>query len=365
MPFYHAIGNALVSPEEIKEKAISLGRFENEKKKQVDFLHGVLSRDVPTPQPVARSGARIPFQPIGLGKPLTVQLRHVFRGKHPERGAQKPMLVTSAIKAINQNKANARAINFLIGTLGDKKGFSHVPATSQGTPIIYNSPALIDFSMSLTVEVGFNDFRGNEVKRLGDLLQSAGAMPVFVAHSAYLIGAGLITKLAAKVGERIFEKGPVLTETAGIDMITGGAEASRAGFKILASDDFPDDFLKEHQVNSAGQVVNAENKVYDGDLPYVTFSLDGTKRDDLKEFQATQASAEMLANYFAIRDGQQVSLGLAREALQLYNDLDFRRKADNLMKKMDELGSGAEYDKLKVQYDACVKNIQEKALHPR
>lgn len=55
---------------------------------------------------------------------------------------------------------------------------------------------------------------------------------------------------------------------------------------------------------------------------------------------------------------------LALDALQLYNDLNFRREADRVKEQIDALEPGEQYDKLKVMYDAYVKNTKEKALHP-
>ena len=205
MPLYHALGNALVTQDEINAKAEKLARFETDGQ-PVRFTHGILSHDNPTPLPKTPSGDHtIPFDPIGIAKPLTIQLRHIYRGKHPQHGRDRSMLVTTTVKPVAQFRPDARAINFLIERIGTQKGFSHVPATSQGTPIVYYSPALTEREMNMTVEVGFNRFRGNAFSRFGTLLQSAAAIPAFIAHSTYLIGAGLVTKLATKIIEALVE----------------------------------------------------------------------------------------------------------------------------------------------------------------
>ena len=273
------------------------------------------------------------------------------------------MLVTSAVKPISQTQADARAINFLVKRLGTRKGYSQVAATDPGTPIVYYSPALTELAMSLTVDVGFNDVPGEDIRNFGTLLQKAGAIPAFIAHSAFLIGAGLVTKLVAKIAE-LAETQPVLSDTDMINFVTPGQQTSLAGFKILAPEDFPDDFLHDNQVNDLGQLTDATGHAYDGDLPYVTLSLDGTDRPDLKTFEATQASAAMLADYFAVSDGYPQELQLALDSLQLYSDLQFRYKADKLKDQMEKLGSGDEFDELKVMYDAYIKNINEEVLRP-
>ena len=72
----------------------------------------------------------------------------------------------------------------------------------------------------------------------------------------------------------------------------------------------------------------------------------------------------MLSDYFAVEEGHPRVLNLALESLQLYNDLAFRNKADDLKRKMERLPPGEEYDNAKANYEAYVKNIREEALRP-
>src|SRR5215213_2579755 len=59
----------------------------------------------------------IPFQPIGLGLPLSVMVREVYTGKFPKSSFLGPkkedMLLTSAIKSIATLDAKPRALNYI------------------------------------------------------------------------------------------------------------------------------------------------------------------------------------------------------------------------------------------------------------
>jgi hypothetical protein len=78
-----------------------------------------------------------------LGKPLTVQLRHIYTGNKAEGfWGTKDMLVASAMKSISTYDAAPRAINFLVPKTKNNRNFRAVDATDKGTPIICYSPSL-------------------------------------------------------------------------------------------------------------------------------------------------------------------------------------------------------------------------------
>tara|TARA_R110002049_G_scaffold1062_1_gene7944 strand:+ start:192 stop:770 length:579 start_codon:yes stop_codon:yes gene_type:complete len=187
-----------------------------------------------------------------------------------------------------------------------------------------------------------------------------------MAHSAHLVGAGLVVKFIGKVAERLFENNPVFAETEHINFVTAGSHISLAGFKILAAEEFPNRILDNYSVDTHGQLVSGDGSAYNGSIPYVCISLDGSEREELEDFEATQATAALLSDYFAIREGQQTHLDVLLDGLKLYNDLKFRKKADAIMERMKQIGDteDAEYKKLREQYDALVKNIKEEVLIP-
>lgn len=55
------------------------------------------------------------FTPIVSGKPLTVEIAYVFTGKYPGTlFGTSPMLITSAVKNLDETGASAEAVNFLV-----------------------------------------------------------------------------------------------------------------------------------------------------------------------------------------------------------------------------------------------------------
>ena len=73
------------------------------------------------------------FTPIGPGKPLTVEIAHVYTGKYPATiFGSSPMLVTSAVKNMDVTGASSEAVNFLINKVGKRSDFVAPPSDKAG-----------------------------------------------------------------------------------------------------------------------------------------------------------------------------------------------------------------------------------------
>lgn len=80
------------------------------------------------------------FEPVGIGKPLTIEIRHIYTGQYPKtrsfgRGGQRRnqgMLVTSAMKSIATFDAAPRAVNFLTKNVTGGKNLSNPSLQKRG-----------------------------------------------------------------------------------------------------------------------------------------------------------------------------------------------------------------------------------------
>jgi hypothetical protein len=372
---YYALGDALVSSDELFEtttlnEVTSFFRDLGEKKipSPIALSTGELtSENVVTAFDKADGGGQVEFKPIGPGLPLNVMIREVYTGKYP-KGGGKDMLVTSAIKGFSVVDAKPRALNFLKKKVASKTRLERPPASSQGTPIIYYSPALLERSLTLDLTMVFDTFPQETFNQVGDAFTAAAGIPVFLAHSVFLIAAGIITKLIGKVGEAIFDGKPVFDSSDALDISLPGSQPLPAGFALITSgnvDQTDPDFRKNYQVNSSGQVVDKTGNQYNGDTPYVVISLDGTSMDELVNFAPTAVSAALLTRFFGIKDGQQMGLEVLIDALKVYNDLTFRKQIDAIDKQLAGMPAGPKKDELQKKRDALLANILEDVLKPK
>lgn len=370
MAIYYSFGDALVGQEELRTK-VALGKLAPFMESLVRGDKGV-SLEFTTGKATTESvleGPIIGFEPIGIGKPLTIQIRHLYTG-NKARGfwGNKDMLVASATKGTASFAAAPRALNFMVPQSANNQNFRAVAATDKGTPLIYYSPALAASSSVVTIEVMFSSFPKEAFDALSQAFSAAAGIPVFAPASTYLMAGGILTKLIGGLGKSLVDGTPALKQTESIDLISPGSRQAVAQFVLLISDAAQESVLERYSLNNEGALAlkTDEKRPYDGEFPYAVISLDGRENDEYKNFAPTAASAAELDKFYNIHDGASQPLGTIVDALKLYNDMKFLEKAKGFSTKLNGLPDGsAERATLQAQYDACVKNIMTPELQPK
>jgi hypothetical protein len=110
-------------------------------------------------------------------------------------------------------------------------------------------------------------------------------------------------------------------------------------------------------------LVDSDGTVYSGDEPVVVVSLDGAAQPHLASFQPLLASASILNQFFSQQDGTEASLDTILNAVKLYNDLSYRKKAEDAKDQMSSLQpTDPDYAKLAAELKAFSQNIGEARL---
>ena len=374
---YYAVGDALISNEEMFEPVI----FD----KLTDFHSNILENNNPDSFSLSNgnvtldnfltefdpegTGIPVGFKPIGLGRPLTIMIREVYTGKYPKGwiGKKKDMLITSAIKSISTFEAKPQALNFLSDNVRTGSRIERPSAKDKGTPLIFYSPALLERSLTMDLSITFDNFSKDTFDDIGNFFTATAGIPIFVAHSAYLIGAGMLSKLVGSIGEAIFDGSPIFQSSEAIDIFLPGKPPMPPGFALVTSDNvdrIDPTFRDKYQVNKRGKVVDGKGNEYKGDIPYIVISLDGTKSEEFNSFTPTAASAAILSRFFGVKDKQGQSMDILLNALKLYNDFSNRKEIDKIDKRLENV-SGEEKATLEKKREALLKNIFEELLKPK
>lgn len=343
MPIYRPVGNQLMTNEEI----------------------AVAPRDVleaaAVPESVFETMTQA-FEPVGMNKPLLIEIRYVYTGQYPSGrwGPFSPndMLVTSAVRSLATFNASPKAINFLVPDAAKQSSLNNPQAGRNGTPVVFYVPALTEANSILDVEIIFDKFDAGLVEAIGSAFIGAAAIPLFAAYSTHLLAAGAVTKLAGRAGERLFDGKPTFTETFEVSFARAGSPLPSEGFYCLAQPDF--DIKREgFQFDTEiGRVVDQNGVEYKGPHPYVVISIDGREDENYNEFVPTAVSAALLERFYHIRDGQEQPLDMLMEAVKLYSDLQYKRKAEGIDKRLAELEpSSEEYEKLLEEKKAYLANL--------
>jgi hypothetical protein len=150
-----------------------------------------------------------------------------------------------------------------------------------------------------------------------------------------------------------------------LSFLRPGEVPPQADFRLVAPDDVTPALLQEYSVSADGRLVDKNGKQYDGDMPYMVISLDGRENKTYEEFAPTAASAALLEQFYGVREGQQQPIQPLLDALKLYSDWTFRKRADGLAQELGKLDTKSEqYKQKKTEYQAAIANIRNELLKP-
>lgn len=363
MPLYLSIGDELLSQDEIVDKSAS--------KELEQIIAGTKKVQLYGGFP---TGDKREFRPVGPGKPMSIEIREIFTGELPKPAwysldDKKDLLVTTSHKPITQSAAACRAVNMVRQEVAQNSSIKDVAAIEVGTPIIYYSPAIVDTSLSVTVEFGFENFSKQALNTLSAAFQTAATIPIFATKSMYLLAAGMVTKLIAELGKAIFEKGPEFVGTDSINFDRPGIGDTAAGYGVLFSADAPPSIQKAYNVNEDGVLVHKQTaKQYEEKYPYAILSIDGTEKNaSYENFQQSAASAELLARFYNVGENRTEPVDELLKGLRYYNDMKFRHEAVKLEREIDnykDKGDAEGLRKLKEKHKALLANILTDELKP-
>ncbi|MBK9980807.1 MAG: hypothetical protein IPP15_00020 [Saprospiraceae bacterium] len=199
MATFSIIGNSLINPEELFNKTISgemasYGVIKDLKtsNKMMTFTDREIAVNT---LPDLQKSLRKDFEPIGIGKPLSIEIATVYTGDYKKfLGGKKDMIVVSGIKNSLTFTGTSRAINVKAKNV-NQNDFKQFEAFSDGTPLVYYSPAMDADSSVVSFEIMFDNFNGGLFDTIGNLLTSAAGIPVFIPAAPYLLGGGQLVKL--------------------------------------------------------------------------------------------------------------------------------------------------------------------------
>ncbi len=362
MGIRNVVGHTLVAPEHFVA-----GRFDRSLLEAHVLEHSVAVRG--DGHETASLVEPVGFAPIGIGKPLSIELRHVYTGRHPKRSwfdSDKDLLVTSAMRGIGTYEAAPRALNILRQDVTARTDIRDPQATREGTPLIFYTPALTELHSVLDLELVFDEFPKGLFDVLGETAGKAASIRIFMPASGYLVAAGELLKLAGKVGEALFEGKPRFKQTVALTLDRPGDIPASADFRLVMEDAHLEEIEAEYMVDATGKLVSRETRApYRGDHPYVVIMLDGPKREEYEGFAPTAVTVATLERFYGKGERFSQSLEALTGALQLHSDWQLRARAERLAERIKASAEGTpEREALEARYEALCVNISEKLLRP-
>ena len=364
----YSYGSALVPMDEIVSRAATgeVGKFLTASKASpaasLEFSTGTVR--------ASELSAGPDFVPVGLYKPLRVEIRQVYTGSNPHSFlgiGSKGMLVASAMKGITTYDAAPRAVNYLREDAAQHTAYREVAATNVGTPLVLYTKALTSASTLITLEVIFQSFPAQLFQTMTKLFSSASSIPLFAPASEYLIAASTVSKIVGDLGKALFDGKPAFKQTEPISFITPGTNLPTARFVLLTNDSADPSLYQKYKIDDTGSLVAiSDGAPYKGDEPYVIIFLDGREVSDYENFQPTAASAALLERFYNIGANVVQPADSLIQAMQLLSDMKYRTDADALAQQISALPAGSpELTDKQAKLNALIANISNSLLKPK
>lgn len=375
MPIYYDINGTLVAEDEYLAKRQEIADMHANDKDVVVFSAGRMVRATNyTPKLALTKGAHAEsevrgFVPIGIGRPLTLWITSAYVGNLPPKSGmsrrKKGCLLSSSVKSWSYQDAMPRALNALKSEV-ERNSEIQFAATEPGTQLAFYSPAVVDRQLNVTFEMAFDNVDEDFYSSIGDVMLSAGALPVFASASPYLLTVGSLFKIGAKIANAIYDSKAEFQASEKLNIDLSGPKIE-AGYRLLTRTEMDRASLTEYGVREGRLVKKSDPSVaYKGDIPYIIIALDGTMDNSLNKFSTQAASASLLQQFYNIRGDGETSADAFVQAFQLYNDFRYSREAAEIKKYLSQPDL-TEEDKarLEARYKAIVKNIRSEEFKPK
>lgn len=139
MGILHTIGDQLIPEQAFLERSsTAAGSAELESTRSL----------APQMMRVDMNGEPVPFTPIGIGRPLTIEVQRIYRGDNGGSAfgffGQPDLLCVSATRSTSQFKKAPRAINLLDQDIDRDRRFHEIHAAKDGTTLLYQTPSVTD-----------------------------------------------------------------------------------------------------------------------------------------------------------------------------------------------------------------------------
>lgn len=381
------LGNTLVKPQEYQEKK-QLGNidqfissYKENKDHDLEFSTGTV-RTNEIRENYEKLSNRFesnstqtlhPTTPIGLGAPLCVEILTIYTGDYPNGifGGKKDLMLTSAIKSSVTFDAAARAIN-KVDKKPSEKTYVEFNATEPGTRVVYYTPAVDALNTNVSFELVADSFQQEIFDTVSKLLQSAAGIPVFLPAATFLLGGSHLVKIAGGLGNSLFANKAYLKDNYEVKFNNAGDFDSIARNVVIFNDADRNAFTdyEASLIDIAGRtkfrLVHKQTKEpYNGAAPYLIINLDGQTRADLAALTPKLASSALLQKFYGEDDKQGAITETIEQAMQLYNDMSYKIKAEKLSKLLKEIPKDTdEFTKNETLLQAYLKNIQSPEFKP-
>jgi hypothetical protein len=313
--------------------------------------------------PTTAAGNTVGFEPVGQGKPITIDIRKVYSGKVGTKSlfdGTGDIAVASGVKNWGAFKASARGLNWVARKTGRQTLLESPSALADGTTVIAAQKAVVTRQLSVTLELAAAEREGGIFDTLGAAFQQAAGIPLFMPQAGFLLAAGQLVPAVGNLLKALTGGRSSWDETAELSFGMPGLPNADAGLRIVAAANAGlDDLAFDHRRG----LLNPDGTPYNGDEPYVVLAVDGRFDPEMANFTPAVASADLTRRFFNAQSGLTGVIDELLDLAEIVSDVKFRDQALALQKQMTGM-SGTDKAEAQKRLEALVKNIANEALKP-
>ncbi len=302
------------------------------------------------------------YEPVGIGKALSVEIAHIAFGNIRDRWGKAEALVSSWARTGETAKPGPRVINAMRNNISVFEHLSNFGAAQYGHPLLYYSPSYDGKTLRLSVELLEIDKIGKDnIKKLGNGLRSLSRLAIFAPQLAYLALAPDVTEIARKLYNIINKNDLVLLEHIDLSFDMPDSNVLTSGRFVLVEGNHSSSFTKEFKLSFDNKLVTqAGAPAEQAGLTdaYVVLRINAKERDEYKGFEIDSATQQVLQQFL----NQGVTEEIA-EVLTESVDAAIRMDAVNtvlkLTKRLGRTTDDAKKEEFKKEIESNIKHLSE------
>jgi hypothetical protein len=305
------------------------------------------------------------FTAVGFGRPLMIDIRHVYSGNVGVEGLfgekSADTAVVSGVKDWSEFKATARALNWIAEGTRKRMSLSRPSALAAGSALVCYQRAVVTSQLRVSFELAASGQNRGVGQFLAKAFERAAGIPLFMPYAGALLAASQLLPASFDLLQRVTSRGTDWGESEDLNFGHPGTEDADAGFRLIASPGFPADKLR---FKAGTGLVDSSGNAFSGSEPYIIIGIDGAPQKNLESFTPAVASAEILRRFKLGENGDSPIDDLL-DLMTLISDVKFREEAMRAKEELEDLEPGEPaHAKAKARFDALVKNIVTKQLRP-
>jgi hypothetical protein len=240
------------------------------------------------------------YEPVGIGKPLCVEILHVAFGDVRDLRGKAEVLVSSWAKLGGTGSPGPRVINVMRTGVDEFEHLSSFGAAEYGNPLSYYAPSYKGERLRLSIELlEIDKLRPEGVRTLGNALGKLARLAVFAPQLAYMTLAPDVLKLGRKLYNLLNRNDQVLLEHLDLAFDEPDLKVLTSGrFVIIHSNQRASTILRDFRLSSGSELVTETGTLAEETgmkSPYVVIRINAEEKPEYRDFEIDHATQERLA----------------------------------------------------------------------